>query len=195
MNEGRRIQIGILGVLGGLLIVAIGVAIAHFTDLPQAHPVTGEPILPQVPRGWQYVTLGQVIAFAGAQVAVFAFLYGWILDRPLTWARAGIAALIAWLELVFLLGVIPSEWLTLAQTDLEWTPERIMVTVPRWLVLNNEVAISYAAAKDAISGTWYLLVTAGLIVFTYKVQERPKRAREEPAPRTSPYGRPLVRGS
>lgn len=192
--EQRRIVIGILGVVAGLLVTAVGVAIAHFTNLPTHHPITNQPILPAVPRGWQFVTLGQIVAFVGSQIAVFAFLYGWILDQPLSWARAGVASLIAWLELVFLLGVIPSEWLNLTQGPLEWTAQKRLLTIPRWLVLNNDVGISLAAVKDAVSGGWFLLVTAGLIVFTYRLQERGKRPPAPARPPTSPYGRPLVKG-
>lgn len=193
MSEARRIRIGILGMLLGLLILAIGIAVAHFTGLPTQDPVTGQAVLPGIPRGWPYVTAGQVVGLAGSQIAAFAFLYGWILDRPLTWARAGVGAFIAWFELVLIYAIIPSEWLNLTQGPLGWSARRTLVTIPRFLVLNNEINISYAALKDAISGAWYALTVGGLIVFTYKVQERAKHPPARPQ-RVSPYGRPLVPG-
>lgn len=193
MIESRRIRIGILGVTLGLLVMAVGVAITHFTGLPKVDPVTQIEVLPAIPRGWYLVTAGQIIAAIGAHIAILAFVFGWILDRPMTWARASVAALIATLEIVFFFGILPSEWLNLTQGPLEWTSQQQAFTIPRFLVLNNEISISYAVIKDAVSGGYYTAALVALIVGAYKFQERAKQPPPPPRVRTSPYGRPLVR--
>ncbi|MDP8959909.1 MAG: hypothetical protein M3N51_12160 [Actinomycetota bacterium] len=193
MNEARRIRIGILGVVFGLLIVALGVAIAHFAGLPARDPISQVPILPWVPRGWLFVTAGQIVALVGSQAAIAAFVYAWVMDRPMTWARAALAAFIATFELVLFFGIVPSEWLNLTQGPLAWTSQKQAFAIPRWLVLNNEVVISYSAIKDAVSGTYNALALGAVIVGAYKFQERGKEPPPPPPPRTSPYGRPLVR--
>ncbi len=93
-------------------------------------------------------------------------------------------------------GIVPSEWLNLAQTDLDWSPQRVAFTVPPWLVLGNQLDISWAAIKDAISGTYNLVMLVAAAVFAYKLQDvgKPRPAADKPAVRISPYGRPLVRG-
>ncbi|MGH8935480.1 MAG: hypothetical protein ACRDXD_04300 [Acidimicrobiia bacterium] len=193
MNDARRIRIGILGITVGLIVLAAGIALAHFTGLPEEDPITGLPILPAIPRGWLLRTVGQIVALVGGQLAVAAFVYAWLLDRPMTWARAAVSALIATLEVVLFFGIIPSEWLTLTQSDLAWTAQKRAFTIPRWLMLNNEVSISYGAIKDAISGGYNTVALLAVIVGAYQLQERAKQPPPPPPPRTSPYGRTLVR--
>ena len=75
----------------------------------------------------------------------------WVLNQKMTWARATVAGMIAWLALVFYFGMVPSEWLNYAQTDLDWSSQRVAVTIPPALVLGNNVELSWAALKDSIS--------------------------------------------
>jgi hypothetical protein len=124
--------------------------------------------------------------------AMMAFVIG----RKMTWSRATFLAFLVWIELVLIFGIVPSEWLNLSQTDLDWSPQKIFVTLPPWLVLGNEVSISFAALKDIISGGYHAAVLGAAIVFAYKIQDfgKPRQAAQKPTP-ISPYGRPLVRGS
>ena len=88
MSEQRRTLIGIGGIVIGTLTVAVGLTIAHFTNLP-TEDALGNEILPSIPRGWVLYTLGQLIAVGGSQVIVGAIVFGWLWERPLTWVRAG----------------------------------------------------------------------------------------------------------
>jgi hypothetical protein len=124
--------------------------------------------------------------------AVLAFILG----RPMTWARATFGAFLVWIEFVIIFGIVPSEWLNLAQTDLDWSNQRVALTLPPWLVLGNEVEISWAVVKDAISMGYNLTALVAAIIFAYKVQdiEGSRPAESDQPERVSPYGRPLVRG-
>ena len=103
----------------------------------------------------------------------------WVANQPLTWARAAFGAFLAWIEFVLLFGVVPSEWLNLSQGPLGWTSQNIAFTIPPWLVLGNEVEISFGVIKDAISGGYYVVVFAAWIVVAYILQDwgktRPRR--------------------
>ncbi len=75
------------------------------------------------------------------------------------------------------------------------TRQRIAFTIPPWMVLGNDVEISWAAVKDAISGTYNLAVLGAAIVFAYKIQDWGKtKPKESVTDQTSIYGRPLRKG-
>ena len=193
MTEQRRKLIGIGGLVAGAVTIAIGLTIAHFTNLP-TEDALGNEILPDIPRGWQLYTLGQIIAVGGSQVVVGAVVFGWLWERPLTWVRASIAALVGWYQLVLYFGIIPSEMLNLAQGPLEWT-SRTAFTIPSWLVLNNEIAISWTTIKDALVAGYYTNAFIVLVVGIYMAQEWiKKRADAAPVVELSTYGRPLRKG-
>lgn len=126
---------------------------------------------------------------AGAAVAL-------VLGRPMTWALATTAAFITWAELMIIFGIVPSEWLTFAATDLQWSPQETALTIPPFLVLGNEVALSFAAIKDTVSAIYNVGMLVVATVFAYKIQDL---AGDGPTPpelelTPSPYGRPLTKG-
>ncbi len=148
-----------------------------------------------IPRGWLWVTLGQLVAFAGVQLMIFGAAMLWVANRRLTWARATFAAFLVWIEMAFIFGIVPSEWLNLTQGPLEMTSQRIAFGIPSWLVLGNEVNVSFGALKDAVSAGYNTMMLLVAAVFAYKLQDWRKAAAEpiEERPKISPYGRPLVR--
>ena len=203
-SDRRRTRIGFTGIAVGLVMLAAGVIVAHFTALP-AEDSVGRSLYPHIPRClpfenpgscWLIPTAGQVIGLVGSQVLLAAVAYAWILGRPLTWARASVAAFLFTVEMIILFGVVPNEWLALTQGTFEWTAQKTALTVPRWLVLNNEVTISYAVIKDLVSGGYSATLLIALAVGAYQLQERAKRAGSAPTPpaRVSSYGRTLVEG-
>ncbi len=201
LDQKQRTGLGAGALIVGTLMLAVGVVIAHYAAFPETELIDGVEIAVQVdylgwiPRGWQWVTLGQIIGFGGSQLMVIGALFLWFVGRKLTWARATFGAFIAWIQLVLYFGVVPSEWLNLTQGPLEFTSQRIAFTIPKWLVLGNEVDVSLTAVKDAVSGIYNTVMLGAAIVFAYKLQDwgKPKTgaAAEE---KKSVYGRPLVKG-
>ena len=144
---------------------------AHFTGLPLEDGI-GQEIYPSIPRGWGWELIGQVVSLTGFLLlmggAALAFLY----KRRMTWARAALGATLFSGLMMIIFGVIPNQWLTLTQSVWEWTPQKIAFTIPPWLVLNNDVSISYAAIKDIVSGTYSIVAIAGVAIAMYQWQER-----------------------
>ncbi len=202
MTDHKRQRFGAIGVAVGLLLIGIGVVVTHFTGLPLTDDV-GRAIYPAIPRCawfehtatscWVLPTLGQATGFLGSQVLIGAVVFGWIFDRELTWARATVAAFLFTLEMIILFGLVPAQWLGLAQGKLNWSEQRIVFDIPRWLVLNNKVSISYSFLKDVISGGYAATMLIGVLVTIYKLQEWSKHRGEPKAPTTSVYGRPVVK--
>lgn len=194
MTEQRRKLIGIGGLVVGSLVVAAGLTVAHFTNLP-TEDAFGNEVLPSIPRGWQLYTLGQLTAVAGSQIIVLAAVYAWLWEKPLTWVRAAVGSLIGWFQLVLYFGIIPSEMLNLAQGPLEWT-SRTAFTFPKWLVLNNDVSVSWLTIKDALVAGYYTNAFVVLIVGVYMAQEWiKKRADAAPVVEISSWGRPMRKGN
>ncbi len=194
MTDQKRKLIGIGGLASGTVALAIGITVAHFTNLP-TEDALGDEILPSIPRGWQLYTLGQLLAVAGSQLIVMAAFFGWLWEKPLTWVRASVGAFLAWFELVLFFGIIPSEMLNLAQGPLAWT-SRTAFTIPSWLVLNNDVSVSWFTIKDAVVAGYYTNAFIVLIVGIYLAQEWIKnRADAAPVIEISTWGRPMRKGN
>lgn len=202
LSDSRRKSIGwsMLGV--GTLLLAVAVWWIHFSSFPQTEIVDGVEVdvvltsFDWVPRGWYWKALGYVAAFVASQLILAGAALIWVLNQKLTWSRAMFAAFLSWIELVLLFGIVPSEWLNLAQTDLDWSSQRVAVTIPPFLVLGNEIDISWAVVKDLISTGWHLVMIPAVAIFALQVQRmydgRPASA--EKAEPKSPYGRTLVKG-
>jgi hypothetical protein len=204
-RDQKRVRIGVAGIATGLVLLAVGIVAAHFTGLPATDDV-GRDLYPHIPRClpfepaeacWVIPTASQIVALIGSQIMLAAIVWGWILGRPLTWARAAVAAAIFTLEVIVLFGLVPNQWLALTQGSWEWTEQRVAFTLPKWLMLNNEVSISYAVLKDVVSGGYSATLLGAVAVGAYKLQERAKQqaaAPAEPPPRISSFGRTIVEG-
>jgi uncharacterized membrane protein (Fun14 family) len=209
VTDAQRQRFGVIGIVAGTVLFFVGVFAAHFTGLPETNAV-GQELYPHIPRClpfepfqsgllsssgcWLIPTSMQMVALIGSQLALGAIVFGWIWKRELTWARATVGAFIFTLEMLILLGIVPNQWLALAQGTLDWNTQRTMISIPKWLVLNNDVSISYGAVKDIIAAGYSTTVVIGVGVLAYQLQERAKRG-EQPKPTVvSSYGRPVVKG-
>ncbi len=203
LSDVRRRRIGggllTLGVLG----LVLGVIWIHWSSFPQAELVNGveTPVVVDFlnwwPRGTLWKGLGYLVVLGASTLVLVGATFLWVLNQEMTWARATVAALIAWVALVFYFGMVPSEWLNYAQTDLDWSSQRVAVSIPPFLVLGNSVDISWAAIKDSIQMGYSLglLGFAGFLAIQIQKIKEGRPVSAAPAEKKSPYGRPLVRGS
>jgi hypothetical protein len=193
LSDSRRKSIG-WGLLGlGFVALVVGVLWIHYTSLPDE---VDAGFFDWVPRNHLLKGVGYLVVFAASQMLVVGALFVWVLNQKMTWARALFASFVTWIELVLIFGMVPSEWLNFAQTDLDWSSQRVAVTIPPILVLGNEVNLSWAAIKDSISMGYHIVMLVAAAVFTIQLQRMRQGAppsAEKPEVR-SPYGRPLVRG-
>lgn len=192
--EIRRYKlVGIGAMIAGAVAGVAGAVFAHFAGLP-AQDALGQDLYPAIPRGWAFELIGQLVSLGGGLLFMAGVAVGFLYKRPMTWARAAIGASLFTTLMIILFGIVPNQWLTLTQSVWEWTPQKIALTIPPWLVLNNQVDISYAAVKDIVSGTYVVVALAAVAAAMYQWQERQKRARTAPPPQpVSTYGRPLTK--
>src|SRR5210317_1696213 len=146
--------------------MTIGVIIAHFVGFPKGQVVD---YFNWIPRGWLPQTIGQLLAFGASQLLLLGLVLVVWNQKELTWAKATYFAFLTWIEMSILLGIVPSEWLNLAQGPLEWTGQREII----------QLGIS----------TNFLI--AGLVV-AYLIQDVNSKI-ESSKSRISDYGKEVVR--
>ncbi len=185
-----KLGIGLAVIAIGLVTALVASFLVHATEADVVNDL-GEEIYTLFPRGWFWTTAAQFIAINGVMLALAGAALAFVWGRPLTWARATIGAGLFTGLMVILFGVIPNQMLTLAQSELEWTGQKILITLPSALVLGNEVSISYETLKDALVAgfaTTNVVIIAVIMVLWQNYQHR----KAEPKPqRISEYGRPL----
>lgn len=178
-----------LTLIGGITALAGGFLV-HTAEAPEFNEF-GREIFIGFPRGWVYALIAQAISLTGILMVLGGLTLVFVFNKPLTWARAMIGALLFTSLMFIIFAIIPNQALTIFQSTLEWTPQKIFLTIPPALVLGNDLAISYAALKDMIVAGY---VTTALIVvpvaMAYWQGRALKKDEVKPEP-VSKYGRPL----
>lgn len=201
LSDSRRKTIGALLLIAGLIGLVIGVIWIHWSSIPRTELVEGveTPVvvdyLNWFPRGTLWKGIGYLIVLGATTFTLLGAVFLLVLNQPMTWARAAVAAVITWIALVFYFGMVPSEWLNYAQTDLNWSSQRVALSIPPVVMLGNQVDLSFAAIKDSIQMGYSLGLLGAAAVLGIQIQRmREGKPAQAKAEKISPYGRPLVRG-
>jgi hypothetical protein len=123
---------------------------------------------------------------------------------PLTWGEAMVGAVYVFFLMFWIYGVVPHQWLTWADSELNWRPDRIwigpngqMVTpITGWTIKLDwfPIAISAQVFRDIIATVIYGVFLGGQIWIWAWWQNRGKRAEAQGAIEpVSSYGRPLMK--
>lgn len=201
MSESRQqryFRLGIASIAFGSVVTIAGAVAAHYTALPEVNEF-GIEDWSWIPRelfgtAWVLPLIAQIVSLTGGLIILAGITLGFLYEREMTWARASLGAAVFTTLMMIVFGIVPNEFLTLTQSTLAWTPQKIALTLPAWLTLNNEVSISYAALKDAILQGWVVTALIGVPVAMYWWQGREARADKAPPPEpVSTYGRPLTK--
>ena len=185
----NRYKIGVALIFAGVGGITIGVIIAHFAGFPEGEVID---YFNWMPRGWLMQTIGQLIAFGAGQFLLIGMaMLAWQ-DSELTWARATYLAFLSWIQFALIFGVLPSEWLNLAQGPLEWTNQREFIKFPPMLFLGNEVSLSFGALKDIIQLGISQGALIAVFVIGYFIQDI-NSMKEKGKDKISDYGKKLVK--
>ena len=126
-------------------------------------------------------------------------------DAPLTWGEAMVGSVYVFFLLFWIFGVIPHQWLTWADNELRWRPDKIFLQ-PRsqsaacsweWGTAKGcikwplPITVSWRTIRDLVSGAIYMRELGAMGVLWVKWQNRGKKAAT--AVEKSEFGRPLVR--
>ena len=116
--------------------------------------------------------------------------------KPLTWAEAMIGSVYVFTVFFLAYGVVPHQWLTHADNELNWRPDKLL-TGPtigdKGIVEYLPFEITYQVVRDiVVVGIYAVLFGANLYLWSWWQ----KRGKKKPATAeltASTYGRPLVR--
>ena len=118
-------------------------------------------------------------------------------DSEHTWGEAMFFAMIVFFMMFWVYGVVPHQWLTWADNELNWRADKLFVgpgeilkpqTQGGW----NPITITYVVVRDLIAVLIYGVGLGGNIVLWGRWQNRGK-ADAVPEAERSTFGRPLVR--
>lgn len=137
-------------------------------------------------------------------VPIFPYAKRRPVGTPLTWGEAMVGAVYIFFVLFWIYGVVPHHWLTWADAELNWRPDRIwigpngkMVTpITGWTIELGwfPIAISAQVFRDVIATVIYGVFLGGQIWIWAWWQNRGKRAEAQGAIEpVSAYGRPLMK--
>lgn len=115
---------------------------------------------------------------------------------PLTWGEAMVSATWAFFLMFWWYGVVPHQWLTLADNEWNWRPDKNWAGpsfgLSDGILTKLPFDMNYQIARDLIAGGIYV-VALGLNGALFVMwQNRGKKAPSTELER-SDYGRPLVR--
>ncbi|MCD9624820.1 hypothetical protein [Rhabdothermincola salaria] len=118
----------------------------------------------------------------------------------LTWGEAMVAGTYVFFVFFWVYGVVPHLWLTWADNELGWRPDKLLfgpgeILKPQELGGWFPFTLNYLVIRDIVAVLIYVAFLAGNIWLWSVWQNRGKKAAEVPAVVESEFGRPLVRKS
>ena len=117
---------------------------------------------------------------------------------PVTWGEATLGATYVFFLAFMAYGVVPHQWLTLAENELSWRADRIVfgpgnilqpISQGGWVPFD----ITYRTISDSIAGVFYVVFLSAQVVLWLVWQGRGKAADKGQQIVKSTYGRPLVK--
>jgi hypothetical protein len=133
-----------------------------------------------------------IVALLG-DLAIYLYSKRRPVGKYLTWAEAMAAAAFAFVMFNLWYGVIPHQWITLADNEWGWRSDRLVYGPFDVLEPNRFVpmTISYQVMRDLIVTLIYG-VALGLHIFHWVQWNERGKTKAEVVPTTT-YGRPLAR--
>jgi hypothetical protein len=145
-----------------------------------------------------------MVAFLTSLVSVIVITAGVMaygkrrpVGTPITWGEAMAGAMIVFLAIFLIYGVVPHQWLAFADNELGWRRDKIFggpdSVTTKSLSLDIPITISYESIRDVIAAGIYIVALGVQIALWSMWQNRGKKAPKEIE--TSAFGRPLVKAS
>ena len=135
------------------------------------------------------VALG-ISLFVTFGLVAFIFWYG--SRRPvggtITWGEAMAAATLVFMLLFLAYGIVPHQWLTYADNELQWRADKLLVAPGNAVI---PFTVTYKVIRDLVAVAIYGLFL-GLHVYMWSWWQNRGKAKPKEI-ETSSYGRPLVK--
>ncbi len=134
-------------------------------------------------------------------VAIYAYARRRPVGTPVTWGEAMVGAVWVFFLAFLAYGVIPHQWLTLAENEWSFRADRILfgpgnivqpISQGGWFPFD----ITYRAISDTVAVLFYGVFLVAQVVMWLQWQNRGQRSEAKAAAalsRTSSFGRPLIK--
>ena len=146
-----------------------------------------------------------MVAFV-ASLIVTALIVGGILayqnrrpaDQVLTWGEAMFGSMIVFFLMFWVYGVVPHQWLTWADNELNWRTDKILFG-PFDIFKSQQyggwspIRINYVVVRDLIAVVIYLIALGANVAMWSAWQKRGDKQDDAKTPQRSTFGRPLVK--
>ena len=146
-----------------------------------------------------------MVAFV-ASLIVTAVIVGGIIAyqnrRPagqvLTWGEAMFGSMIVFFLMFWVYGVVPHQWLTWADNELNWRSDKILFG-PFDIFKSQQdggwspIRANYVVVRDLIAVAIYLVALGGNVAMWSAWQKRGDKQDSAKIPERSTFGRPLVK--
>lgn len=126
------------------------------------------------------------------------------IGTPLTWGEAMVGGTWVFAVMLLVYGIVPHQWLTFADNELLWRPDKLLVGISSGGVVwgndakdlggTGRILINYQAIRDIVATLIYVVALGGQMVLWSIWQ---KRGRKKPGDveetARSRFGRPVLR--
>ncbi|MEM9203701.1 MAG: hypothetical protein AAGC53_18830 [Actinomycetota bacterium] len=135
-----------------------------------------------------FVIVGGILAYQKRRPA----------DQVVTWGEAMLGSMIVFFLMFWAYGVVPHQWLTWADNELNWRTDKILYG-PFDIFRSQQdggwspIRINYVVVRDLIAVVLYLVLLGGNVWMWSAWQKRGDKQTEEKVPERSTFGRPLVK--
>ncbi len=125
------------------------------------------------------------------------------IGTPLTWGEAVVAGTFVFGIMLLAYGVVPHQWLSYADNELLWRPDKLLVGISSGgVVWGNEakdlggtgrILINYQAIRDIVATMIYVVALGGQMYLWSVWQKRGRKKPGDVEAATSRFGRPVLR--
>lgn len=117
--------------------------------------------------------------------------------QPHTWGEAMVGAIVVFFLMFWSFGVVPHQWLTWAENELNWRTDKFLIGPGGILKPQpqggwNPITLNYQVLEHIVVVGIYVVMLGGNIVM-WRIWQTRGRAKETAAPVRSAFGRPLVK--
>ncbi len=125
------------------------------------------------------------------------------IGTPVTWGEAMVGGTWVFGIMLVAYGVVPHQWLTYADNELLWRPDKLLVGISSAGVVwgadaknlggTGRILINYQAIRDIVASVLYIVFLGGQMYLWSVWQKRGRKKPGDVEEARSRFGRPVLR--
>ncbi len=125
------------------------------------------------------------------------------IGTPVTWGEAMVGGTWVFGIMMLAYGIVPHQWLTFADNELLWRPDKLLVGISSGGVVwgndaknlggTGRILINYQAIRDIVASVLYIVFLGGQMYLWSVWQKRGRKKPGDVEEARSRFGRPVLR--